>query len=281
MGAGGQGGQGLCPRRHRRQGPVVHSRQGAGILSPEQRRGAGQRQVSHRGRRRGLVAEPDALYRGEPGPAQSRRLRDQRHLHGEHRRAVDHPQSARHDLHRGRSRRPQGRPAQRAVGRRRAQPGTGIGRNVGQALQRRQHHRRAWLLRRCGVADRRRARHDRQDRPERGTVQGGHRRAGAVGRQALHHPRAALRPPDAGHQRPVERLERPRPQDDHSAEGGRQAQLAAGRQPGPAQDFRSAQKLPGVHRPADGEARGAPLDDGPGGADPLRYTRDAGGGTRL
>jgi acetylornithine deacetylase/succinyl-diaminopimelate desuccinylase-like protein len=39
---------------------------------------------------------------------------------------------------------------------------------------------------------------------------------------------SALRPPDAGHQRHVERLVWPRPQDDHSAEGRRKAQLAAG-----------------------------------------------------
>ena len=42
-----------------------------------------------------------------------------------------------------------------------------------------------------------------------------------VGRRRLHHPRAHLRPPDARHQWPVERLERPRPQDHHPGEGGR------------------------------------------------------------
>jgi acetylornithine deacetylase/succinyl-diaminopimelate desuccinylase-like protein len=44
---------------------------------------------------------------------------------------------------------PQRGPAQRPVGRRRAQPGAGAGRDPGQALQPRQHHRRARLLRRC------------------------------------------------------------------------------------------------------------------------------------
>jgi acetylornithine deacetylase/succinyl-diaminopimelate desuccinylase-like protein len=73
----------------------------------------------------------------------------------------------------------------------------------------------------------------------------------------------------------------PGPEDDHSAEGRRQAQLAAGGESRPAQDFLAAQGAPGIHRPADGEARCPPVDDRPGGADSLRHSRNAGGGTRL
>jgi hypothetical protein len=62
-------GKDLRARRHRRQGPVLHPRQGAGVLSQDQRRGAGQRQVPDRGRRRGLVAQPDALHQGASRPA--------------------------------------------------------------------------------------------------------------------------------------------------------------------------------------------------------------------
>ena len=137
------------------KGTTVHPRQGAGVLPEDQRRRAGQCQVPDRRRRGSLVAQPDALYQGTPGSAQGRRLRDQRHLDAQHRRAGDPAQPARHDLHRGRGARPEGRPAQRLVGRRRPQPGAGACRDLGQALQPRQHHRRAGLLRRCRPADRR------------------------------------------------------------------------------------------------------------------------------
>ena len=43
----------------------------------------------------------------------------------------------------------------------------------------------------------------------------------------LHDPRARLGPPDAGDQRPVERLDRPRPEDDHPGQGDGQGELAA------------------------------------------------------
>ena len=116
--AGGQGRQDLRSRRHRRQGPALRARQGAGVVPQNRRRGPGQRQAAARGRGGGLVAQPEALHRRAPGDAAGRRGRDQRHLHAQHRGAGHPAQPARHDLHRGRGARPARGPAQRAVGRR-------------------------------------------------------------------------------------------------------------------------------------------------------------------
>jgi acetylornithine deacetylase/succinyl-diaminopimelate desuccinylase-like protein len=55
----------------------------------------------------------------------------QRLVHAQHRRAGHHAQPARHDLHRGRGARPARGPAQRAVGRRGAQPRDGPGADPG------------------------------------------------------------------------------------------------------------------------------------------------------
>ena len=104
---------------------------------------AGQREISDRGRRRGLVPQPGALHRGAPGPAQGRRLRDQRFVDAHDRRAGHHAQPARHDLHRGRGRGTERRPAQRLLGRRGAQSRPRARRDPGQALQPRQQHRGA------------------------------------------------------------------------------------------------------------------------------------------
>ena len=78
---------------------------------------------------------------------------------------------------------------------------------------------------------------------ERGAVQSDDGRPGNLGRRELHHPRANLRPPDAGHQRDVEWLDWPWTQDDHPPKSRCEAQLSPGRQPGPEQDIRPAEGL--------------------------------------
>ena len=131
------------------------------------------------------------------------------------------------------------------------------------------------------TADRGRAGDDREERADRGAVQESHGRSGHLGRQELHHARARLRPPDARHQRHVERVLGARPQDHHSGQGGGQAELPSGRQPGPGQDLRAVEEAHRVDHAADREGDGQPADHGQAGADPLRPAGDAGRIARL
>ncbi len=95
------------------------------------------------------------------------------------------------------------------------------------------------------------------------------------------HPRARFGAAHPRHQRHVERMVRPRPQNHHSGQGGRQAQFASRRQPGPAQDFRAAEAIHRVHYAADRQSGGQIVDHGHAGADPVRHSRDAGRVARL
>jgi hypothetical protein len=118
-------------------------------------------------------------------------------------------------------------------------------------------------------------------KPEEISVEASDEAVAGSGKSRPHPARARCGAPDAGHQRPVERLERPRAEDDHPGEGGRQAQFAPGGQPEPAQGLRTAQGADRGARAADGARGGAPADHGRAGADPLRPARDAGGGAGL
>ena len=209
------------------------------------------------------VSSPNLVPVGQraPGPDPGRRVRHQRLVDARGRGAGHHAQPARHDLPRGRSAGAARGLAQRFLGRRDAQSRAGAGRNPRQALQRGRHDRGARLLRRRRVADRRGTRDARQGLADRRAVHGRDRCAGGVGRRKLHDPGARLGAADARHQRPVERLLRPRPEDDHPGACGVQDQLPAGGQPGRSQDLRADQEGDRGCDAADGEGRGAAAHD--------------------
>ena len=152
---------------------------------------------------------------------------------------------------------------------------TGIGRNVGQALQRRQHHRLA--LRRRRFADRRRsaaiAKTDLSERRTRAVT--GVRRL--LGRPAFTI-RERLSAPDAGHQRLWSGWTGPR----RSFRRRRAPSSARGSSPTriPHKIFELLKATWSPIAPADGETRGAPLDDGRAALIPFDIPEDAGGTPR-
>ena len=230
-------------RRHRRQGPVLHPRQGGGRHAGRARRAAGQRQVPDRGRRGGRRrGDREVRARRRRRQARLRRGGGLRHLDVRARPAVAALRPQGPLLHGAPGHRPEPRPALglplAAASPTRATPSCRI---IGQLVDPRPA---AGPGARASTTRSRRSRSGsaRSSPPCRSTsrqYKADLASSRAVRRAWLHHPRARLGAADLRRQRPVERLPGRRRQDRPAGQGRRQGLHAAGPRPGSAGDRRA------------------------------------------